>query len=169
MTAEAKAAVANALSLEAKKDSLRQLQDGQWTLTLKVHPEDMPFALLTASMGTRFQCAFVQLDDDETPVQQPKAAKATPKPEKSLAQEAGALCNSERFQKFLRTKFTFQMREAEQVLIASKAGYHEGNVASEFVRARCGVGSRSEFDADTNAAQRWIDLRGQYRAWLEAA
>lgn len=48
---EARAA---ALQVEVKKDGLSQLQDGSWVLKLKVHPTDMPPALLTAPMGTRY-------------------------------------------------------------------------------------------------------------------
>ena len=68
-------AIANSLQFECKKDGLKQLQSGEWTLSLKVHANDAPAPLLTAPMGTRYMAAIVELNDDETPVEQPKPDK----------------------------------------------------------------------------------------------
>jgi hypothetical protein len=66
---EAAKARAAALPLECKKDSLSQLQNGDWKLTLKVAAQDMPSSILEALPGTRYQTAFVEVDDVEQPVQ----------------------------------------------------------------------------------------------------
>lgn len=75
---EAEIAVENAFRFESKKDSLRQTQDGLWKVTFTVQASDMPQGLLMAAMGTRFMLAACEIGDDETPVQQPDEAKATP-------------------------------------------------------------------------------------------
>ena len=63
---EAAQARAAALPLEAKIDKLQRLQGGDWKLTLTV--ADMPVEILTVPLGTRYQCAFVELADNEEPV-----------------------------------------------------------------------------------------------------
>lgn len=67
---EAERAVAAALTVECKKDGLAQLQSGNWKLTLTV--ADMPTAILSAAMGTRYQAVFVEVDDTEQPVERPQ-------------------------------------------------------------------------------------------------
>lgn len=76
MNAIAAKARAAAATFEAKKDGLRQTQDGLWKLTLTVI--DLPSWLLTASMGTRLQVAVVEIADDETPVEHAKGDDLTP-------------------------------------------------------------------------------------------
>ncbi len=55
------------LQMEVKKDGLRQMQDGTWNLSLKVHPNDMPVDLMQALMGTRYMCVIAQIGDDCQP------------------------------------------------------------------------------------------------------
>ena len=42
----------------------------------------------------------------------------------------------------------------------------DATMAAEMVRKLCKVDSRSEFDSDPEAAQRWRELHGKYQAWL---
>jgi hypothetical protein len=63
---EAARAVAAAITIECKKDSLRQNQDGTWKLTLTV--AELPEVLALAHPGTRYQAVFVELDDMENPI-----------------------------------------------------------------------------------------------------
>lgn len=85
----------------------------------------------------------------------PKAVSAAPdepeEPKKhSLAQQAAILCEDARFQQFLRE--VYPTAEDNPV---------------EAVRSICFVESRSEFDADPDAAARWRKLHAEYKAWLE--
>lgn len=65
MTEEAQDAVANSISFEAKKDSSKQLQSGHWTLTLKLHPDQVSQALMLAAPGQRYMAVLVAIGDDE--------------------------------------------------------------------------------------------------------
>ncbi len=134
-------------AIEVKKDGLSQLQDGSWVLKLKVHPNDMPTSLMVAPMGTRYQAALVELDDDEQPVVQP--AKKL-----GLSQEAGMHCQRPTFWVFLS-----EMVAAHEVPVRSAAE------AAVLVRDYCKVSSRAEFDSNQGAAAYWIDLRGKFKAW----
>ena len=131
--------------IEVKKDGLSQLQDGCWVLKLKVHPEDMETSLMVAPMGTRYMAALVEIGDDEEPVIRPKE-KFT------LSQEAGMYCTKPKFWRFLS-------EEIAKVQISTT------EMAAVIVRSECLVESRSQFNTDKDAAERWIEFRGKFKVW----
>lgn len=150
----------NVLTLEVKKDALKQNQDGTWVITFRCHPADMPLGLMLAEMGTRYQCALAEVTDaDEPKVQtaakKQKAGKAKPK---SLTKEAGRLCGDPRFAEFLR-----EIKRDE--LLKRAAGKVPPTDVAGCVRLLCQVESRAEFDKDPEAAARWRALHSEYTAW----
>lgn len=72
----------------------------------------------------------------------------------SLAQQAGILCGDPRFLTFLAENY--------QHIGAPKDDFE----AATTVRSICGVNSRSEFDSDPAAGQRWRNVKGAFDAWL---
>ena len=78
-------------------------------------------------------------------IQEPKAKRGT------LAQQCGILCGDPVFLKFLYEHGPFMPRNDFE--------------AAAVVRKICKVESRSEFDSDAAAGQRWRDLKGKYEAW----
>lgn len=76
----------------------------------------------------------------------PQAAKL-----KSYASEAGAMCASAEFWKFL-----------------FKNQYGGEQEATFFVRAHCGVKSRSEIIEGSEAAAKWSDLMARFEIWRRA-
>lgn len=89
--------------------------------------------------------------------QAPRPAPEKPRrtfDELPLAQQAALKCSDEAFQRFM-----VEMHEAEP----------GDDGAAEAVRAYCGVASRSEIKAGTQAAGCWRDLLGRYRLWMEEA
>jgi hypothetical protein len=83
------------LAFEAVKLKLSQDKSG-YILTLSVHPQDVPDALVRAWVGTRFQCALVQLDDEDQPVI-PEAVKAG----ELAVKQSGMLCRNPKFQRWM--------------------------------------------------------------------
>jgi hypothetical protein len=55
-----------AVHCEAKKHGYRQTQDGI-VVSFVLHPEEIPDALATASLGTRYMLALVEIGEDEKP------------------------------------------------------------------------------------------------------
>lgn len=157
-------AVKNALQFECKKDGLKQLQSGEWTLALKVHPADVPAPLLTAAMGTRYMAVLVEVGDDETPVEQPKQADKPDdmatvgdmlKARHRLSRQAAMCCDDARFRAFL----------ADQIAGFDNDAPLDAEWAVFAVRDLCDVDSRAEFDTDHEAATRWRDLHAEFEAW----
>lgn len=85
----AEQAVSSHLHFEAIKAAYRQTKDG-FAITLVVNPHDMPDALATAPLGTRYVAVLVEIGDDEKPVLQ-----NTPPPIKSTGDLKVALLASE--------------------------------------------------------------------------
>ena len=151
-----------------KKDGLRQCQDGTWKLSLTVHPDDMPTALMTAPMGTCYAVAMVEIGDDGQPVQQ--NAKGRPSPSAVLpeekasgeeypappadkpkggrrAREAGIACLDPQFQAW-----------------AHNCGWRlEYAPIEAWVRDICGkIVSRAELDHNEKAGKKWDALYAQF-------
>lgn len=150
----------NVLSLEVKKDGLAQNQDGIWVLKLRVHPADMPIALMMAEMGTRYQAALVEVTDDDQIKTQPegKKKKGKDKTATDLVKQSGALGADPWFARFLGDS------KRDEIMRLS-AGQVAPNDIPSCIRLLTGVSSRKEFATDPAAAARWRALYGEYIAW----
>lgn len=80
-----------ALQFEARKVALKQDRTG-YVLTLSLHPDEIPVELLRDFVGSRYGCALVRIQDDESPTSY-----------SNRVQQAGMLCRQEEFQDFLGT------------------------------------------------------------------
>jgi hypothetical protein len=78
-----------ALQFEARKIALKQDRTG-FILTLAMHPDEVPEEILRDFVGTRYACAVVRIQDDESPTQY-----------SNRVAEAGMLCRNPDFQEFL--------------------------------------------------------------------
>lgn len=80
-----------ALQFEARKVALKQDRTG-YVLTLSLHPDEIPVELLRDFVGSRYGCALVRIQDDETPTAY-----------SNRVQTAGMWCRTIEFQEFLGT------------------------------------------------------------------
>lgn len=78
----------------------------------------------------------------------------------SLAQLAGILCGDNRFQHFLSEKYG-------HVNVPCPHDTPPALWAGDKLRAICGVNSRKEFDTDSHAAKRFIDVKEAFEAWQQ--
>lgn len=78
-----------ALQFEARKVALKQDRTG-YVLTLSLHPDEVPEEILRDFVGTRYACAVVKIQDDESPTEY-----------NNRVQKAGILCRNKLFQEFL--------------------------------------------------------------------
>lgn len=77
------------LQFEARKVALKQDRTG-FILTLSLHPDEIPDDLVRDFVGTRYACAFVRINDDETPADH-----------NNRVQRAAMLCKNPEFQQHL--------------------------------------------------------------------
>lgn len=127
-----------ALQFEARKVSLKQDRTG-YVLTLSLHPDEIPEELLRDFVGTRYACAIVRIQDDETPTAY-----------NNRVQKAGMLCRQENFQTFL-SEFIGGFVDEE-------------SAATELCR-QCGIESRSELNGNLSAQNKFDALVAEYENW----
>ena len=147
----------NAIHCEMKKCALRQSKDGI-IVSFVLHPHEVPKALQTADIGSRWMVALVELNDDETAIQQP--AKEHPEPaapgkgswrDLQPAAQAGIRSHDPVFMAF--------MEERSGRTISDESS------ATNAIRQFCGVMSRSQLATNHKARILWHQLDEQFQAW----
>lgn len=109
-----------ALQFEARKVALKQDRTG-FVLTLSIHPDECPVELLRDFVGARYACAFVRIQDDESPTRY-----------NNRVQQAGMLCRNEDFQAWIGTDSEEGAADllCKQLNISSRTELH-GNSAAQ--------------------------------------
>ncbi len=146
MTDFAEKAVAASLQFEALKTGCKQLQSGDWVFSLKVAGTDTPQELLEASMGQRFVCVIVPIDDHEEPKQKRNWSEL-----KHSAQCAMRL-NEPLFRTFMIEEYGLAVTHGAEEMEA-------------FVKRRVGIQSKRELNTKGPAQNEWIDMDERYQAW----
>ena len=118
--------------------------------------------------GQRFMLTLVELDDDDSPINQVQAQRAQSSETKHIAdrvkggelsKHAGRLCNDEAFFGFLSANGITPENAG--------LGMEWPEVAANYIRKVCQIGSRAELDHSAAAAQRYHSLiRQQFIAWV---
>lgn len=119
-----------ALQFEARKVALKQDRTG-YVLTLSLHPDEIPDELLRDFVGARYACAFVRIQDDESPT-----------PYNNRVQKAAILCKQESFQRYLGVADSNLPEDA----------------AAAIVCERCGILSRAELNGKKQAQELFDEL-----------
>lgn len=140
------------MQIQAKKDAMRQVQDGTWRIGFTVLPEDVPIELMTAPMGTIYNIAIVNAEDEaheavyeEVKFEKPKRNFEDLPP----SNQAALLCERADFQFFLIGYNTLSGAE----------------IAADEIRHRCGVKSRSELDKNPVALAEFRKIQSEFSAW----
>lgn len=150
----AELALANALAFDVKKDGLQQRQNGDWALRFTVAEIDMHQVIVSAKMGTIFQCVLVEKNDDGTPVDH-KAMDRDKWRELGPVKQAGIRCKDPVFWAYLR--------EGQYHYI----GVHDEASAAAAVRDICKVLTRSDLGKSGFSDQRilWFALDQNFQGW----
>ena len=154
MKVEAKDA---AQTFEGSLMILRKDKNG-WVFGFSVHPSEAPSPLLDVPLGTRFQCVFFQIDDDESLVV-PEEVRSG----KRAVSDAGQFCRDEEFRSFIATKF-YQFRPPEEMKINNPIDEEE---CAEILRKGLQIKSRSELATNPEARDRFKEIVSEFhnRRW----
>lgn len=146
----------NALAFDVKKDGLQQRQNGDWVLRFTVAEIDMHQVIVSAKMGTIFQCVLVEKGDDEMPVDH-KAMDRDKWCALGPVKQAGIRCKDPMFWAFLRERGI----GGEKFQVTSEAA------AAAVVRAICDVLTRSDLGKPGFGDQRirWFDVDQKFQGW----
>ena len=145
------------INFEAVKLTMRQDKHG-FILTLSVHPDEVPESLFRDWVGSRYQVAMVQLDDNEQPV----VPKEKTEGERAIAR-AGLMCKDADFQNFCAEKY--QMEKSEDAFYRVEKEFGEKETAV-YVRDYIGIESRKELMDNKEAREKLRELIDQFNEWL---
>ena len=141
-----------AQALECSLMILRKDKDG-WVFGFRVHPNDAPRSLLDASLGTRFQMVFFEINDDETYVIPEETRKG-----KLAVSIAGEMCREPMFQRWLAERMGLNW----VVETRDDADGVEGSTADR-LRDHLGIDSRADLLDNEPARDSFRDLIKEYR------
>jgi hypothetical protein len=127
-----------ALQFEARKVAMKQDRTG-FVLTLSIHPDELPEELIRDFVGSRYGCALVRIQDDESPT-----------PYVNRVQKAGMLCRYPAFLEFI----------AEQTHCSV-----DEDGAAEWLCKHCGVTSRSELNGNPLAQKLFDAIVINFENW----
>jgi len=134
------------LQFEAVKMALKQNKDG-YVLTMTVHPDEVPDALLRDYVGARYQVVMVRLADDDTPIDRREFEGHR------AVRLAGVLCREPEFWKFLF--------ESDEIFDPTE------DEATNWLRTFLGIKSRTELKVNQEARDRLSKLNKDYMEWTK--
>ena len=129
-------------AFEAVKSALRQTKDGI-SISLVIHPNDVPNPLLSDPVGSRYMVGMARLGDDNQPIESEEQREA-----RRDVISAGALCRDTDFQKWLMNNgYCDDLSEDE---------------AAKSLRTLLGVESRAEIKINREAQRKWRIMRNLF-------
>lgn len=131
------------IQFEGVKTSLKQTKDG-YSLTLAVHPDDLPEDLMRDFVGARYMVVMVRLGDNEMPVERDK------KSDPSVA-VAGMLCRNPVFWEFIDAYSQDQVKTERE--------------CAEWLTMALGIESRAELKTNEEAKKALANLKHQFDLW----
>ena len=132
------------LQFEGVKIAMKQDKTG-YILTLNVHPDEVPEALLRDFVGARYQVVMVRLNGEEQPINRDAEYS------RDAVRAAGILCREPQFAQYLLDiGQIFEMTESAVVA---------------WLKEELDIQSRSELKENQQAAKRLQYIQQEYRSW----
>jgi hypothetical protein len=127
------------------------------TLWLADERDLEPFKAMTArkgrQAGQRMMAVFVEIGDDEQPVQ-----GEAPRESKALRLSAIQVCKADAFQQFVANAAGYMPQEAAE----------REQLAADHIKRFCRIESRADLDKSPTGAQLFARLMQEYREWCRA-
>ena len=135
--------------------SKRADKDGDWIQVVwQIHPNDVPQALWNADLRSRWQLAFVEIDDQEQPVA-PSASLS--KPQQVNPSQRKPAATHTRSQWSAIRGIDYQWRHW-----AGLPDAWDEAAVSEWLRQKLGIQSRKELDSNPVKAAAWDKLDASF-------
>jgi hypothetical protein len=133
------------IQFEGVKTALKQTKDG-YSLTLAVHPDDLPQDLMRDFVGARYMVVMVRMDEHEQPMDREKQY-----PGDTAVKIAGMLCRDAEFWQWLHEK-EWLFEKNEQACIEALSGI-------------LGIESRKELKTNEQARTALDNVKKSFDAW----
>ena len=132
------------LQFEGVKMAMKQDRSG-YVLTLNVHPDEVPEALLRDFVGARYQVVMVRLNGEERPINRDAEYS------RDAVRTAGILCRDPAFATYLY----------ESGLVFEKTE----KAAIDWMREELDIESRSELKENFMAAEKLKVIAQEFKKW----
>lgn len=134
----------NTLQFEGVKVAMKQDKNG-YILTLNVHPDEVPEALLRDFVGARYQVVMVRLNGEEQPINRDTEYS------RDAVRSAGILCRDPQFAQYLLDLGQiFEMTESAVIA---------------WLKEELDIQSRAELKENQQAAKKLQFVQQEYRLW----
>ena len=130
------------IQFEGVKVAIKQDRTG-YVLTLCIHPDEIPEDLLRDFVGARYQIVMVRIDENEKPYKRQQ--------KKTLSNMAAILCKDFNFQSYL--------------VESGMAWDTSEKSADSFIKETCAIDSKSKLDTDSEAAEVFNNIVGEFNEW----
>lgn len=127
------------LQFECRKVALKQDRTG-FVLTLSLHPDEAPEEMLRDFVGSRYMCALVRLQDDESQTDY-----------KNRVSMAGILCRNHIFQEFMEQHGGAKSLSEEET--------------AQYLCKICVIESRTELNGNQAAKKLFDELVTKFEEW----
>ena len=135
------------LQFEAVKVALKQDKTG-YVLTLCLHPDEIPEALLRDFVGARYQVVMVRLNGEDKPMNKDIEYQRDP------VRTAGILCRSKPFAEYLMNRGEILDDDEAEVI--------------EWLRKTLNIQSRSELKTNQAAATKFWRINEDFQQWTQS-
>jgi hypothetical protein len=132
------------LQFESVKVAMKQDKTGI-ILTLNIHPDEVPEALMRDFVGARYQTVMVRLNGEDRPMVRDHEYGRDP------VRMAGILCRDKSFSRFLME--TGQIFEDSQ------------DAVIDWLKTELQIKSRAELKENQSAAIRFWSIKEEYEKW----
>ena len=135
------------LQFEGVKIAMKQDKTG-YVLTLNIHPDDVPEALLRDFVGARYQVVMVRLNGEERPINRDAEYS------RDAVRTAGILCRDPLFFQYLfDIGHVFEKTES---------------AATTWLKEELEIQSRSELKENYQAAKKLQFVLKEYQSWKQS-
>lgn len=132
------------LQFEGVKIAMKQDKTG-YILTLNVHPDEVPEALLRDFVGARYQVVMVRLNGEERPINRDAEYS------RDAVRAAGILCRDPQFAQYLfDIGQIFELSETAVIV---------------WLKEELDIQSRAELKENQQAAKKLQLVQQEYRSW----
>lgn len=136
------------IQFEGIKTALKQTKDG-YSLTLAVHPDDLPQDLMRDFVGARYMVVMVRLNENEEPMNRDQQY-----PGDAAVKYAGMICRDPEFWQWLHEKeWLFEKNEAACI---------------EALSGILGIDSRKELKTNEKAREALENVKRSFNIWRNA-
>ena len=136
------------IQFEGIKTALKQTKDG-YSLTLAVHPDDLPQDLMRDFVGARYMVVMVRMGDNEQPMDREQQY-----PGDTAVKYAGMICRDPEFWQWLYEK-EWLFEKNEQACIEALSGI-------------LGIDSRKELKTNEKAREALEKVKQSFNIWRNA-